>query len=84
MDAMEVEDENDPDMDPFDYEVNQIIGKRVVDGVTQYKVWFKGYKKANAEYCDKDQIEAIDAVEEYEAKLAQNREKSKRKRSRFK
>jgi hypothetical protein len=39
------------------YEVKAIVDKTVdADGVTFYKVWWKGYLKADADWVEKDQL----------------------------
>lgn len=65
------------------YEVKAIVDKTVdADGVTFYKVWWKGYLKAEAEWVEKDQLieDGIgDAIDEYEESVAQKQHKGKKK-----
>ena len=38
--------------DTVDYEVRQIIDKRLYQNKIQYKIWWKGYKKKQADWID--------------------------------
>lgn len=65
------------------YEVKAIVDKMIDDdGVTFYKVWWKNYLKADAEWVDKDQLieDGIgDAIDEYEETVVNKQPKSKKK-----
>ncbi len=63
------QEEKDAEEDPY-FEVNQIVGHRKKDGINQYKVWWKGYRKSSAQWCDEDTINAQDALKEYHTKIA--------------
>ena len=47
------------------FEVYQILNHRTKDGVNQYKVWWKGYKKTRASWTNKQDIHATEAIQDY-------------------
>jgi hypothetical protein len=65
------------------FEVKQIVDKTVdADGITFYKVWWKGYLKAEAEWVEAQQLieDGIgDAINEYEESVAKEQPKAKKK-----
>jgi hypothetical protein len=67
-----------------DYYIVKAIVDKIIDddGVTFYKVWWKGYLKADADWIDKDQLiedGVEDAIAEYEESVANKQPKSKKK-----
>ena len=47
------------------FEIHQIIGCRQNQEKNQYKVWWKGYKKSSAQWIDKEDIDAPEAIIDY-------------------
>ncbi len=50
-----------------DYEVERIVGSRIVNGVTWYRVHWAGYESADDSWLPTDRLDNCqDAIEEYE------------------
>jgi hypothetical protein len=58
-------EENANEGTEMSYEINKILNSRVKNGTTEYKVWFKGYRKSSAQWCPEKDLNAPDAVADY-------------------
>jgi hypothetical protein len=59
------EPQNPEEDDKPSYEIHKVLGERMVDGEKQFKVWFKGYKKASAQWCPESDINAEKAISDF-------------------
>jgi hypothetical protein len=57
--------EEDDKPDHIDFIVQQILDHRRINGEMCYKVWWKGYHKANAEWLPADRLDCQDLIDEY-------------------
>ena len=52
--------------DTVDYEVRQIIDKRLYQNKIQYKIWWKGYKKKQADWIDVSKLNCEQEIQRFE------------------
>ena len=52
--------------DTVDYEVRQIIDKRLYQNKIQYKIWWKGYKKKQADWINVSKLNCEEEIQRFE------------------
>lgn len=76
-----LDDSTDPEEEAGSYTVHQIIGKRSRKGQTEYLVWWKGYKKASADWQPEGNLaDCQDLVNDFEKANQQGPTNAKRKK----